>query len=550
MSEYLVTDTQIASIADAIRTKGGTTEQLVFPTGFVSAVESIQTGSSPQPVPEVPEKDINFYDYDATRLYSWTLAELANKTALPDLPSHSGLICQGWNWTLEQLKAEEGPMDVGAMYITDDGKTRYYITVTEDELSLSFGTSINGSATVDWGDGTTSTLTGSSLTVPSRTENHTYAAPGDYVVTLTINSGNAKFWQKDLGNINDIFIGVGTKSTFSYSYIIRAVEIGNRVASGNYAFFGCINLEWATLPLNFDSLNTWCFMRTKIKAVFASTGNGAYCGVAYNTDLRVLSLPSNCASLYGTFNDTPADVKIPKATSTFQGQVLRNTGIKHLVISQAVGTFPMYAMYSCLYLTTIVFRADVETIAQNAFANCRPLRSVVFLGNVGTMKSAVFDGDMQVQVYDFSHCTSIPTLENSNVFNGNNINANCKIKVPAALVGEWKAATNWSTYADHIVGIGISKVNPISMIAGTVPVPVYVELLNLPSEPADFSVNVSPEGLTISDIVCVQTQLSFQINATDTTSGTFTVTMMVSGDGYSYTELFDVTVNSDGETVE
>lgn len=66
MSEYLVTDTQIASIADAIRTKGGTTEQLVFPTGFVSAVESIQTGSSPQPVPEVPEKDINFYDYDAT----------------------------------------------------------------------------------------------------------------------------------------------------------------------------------------------------------------------------------------------------------------------------------------------------------------------------------------------------------------------------------------------------------------------------------------------------------------------------------------------------
>lgn len=24
---------------------------------------------------------------------------------------------------------------------------------------------------------------------------------------------------------------------------------------------------------------------------------------------------------------------------------------------------------------------------------------------------------------------------------------------PAALVDEWKAATNWSTYADHIVGV-------------------------------------------------------------------------------------------------
>jgi hypothetical protein len=25
--------------------------------------------------------------------------------------------------------------------------------------------------------------------------------------------------------------------------------------------------------------------------------------------------------------------------------------------------------------------------------------------------------------------------------------------VPAALVDEWKAATNWSTYADKIVGV-------------------------------------------------------------------------------------------------
>ena len=45
-TEYLVSDTQIASIADAIRSKGGTTDALVFPTGFVSAIEAIQTGTS------------------------------------------------------------------------------------------------------------------------------------------------------------------------------------------------------------------------------------------------------------------------------------------------------------------------------------------------------------------------------------------------------------------------------------------------------------------------------------------------------------------------
>lgn len=37
-------DANLTAVADAIRTKGGTTEQLSFPDGFVSAVEGIQVG--------------------------------------------------------------------------------------------------------------------------------------------------------------------------------------------------------------------------------------------------------------------------------------------------------------------------------------------------------------------------------------------------------------------------------------------------------------------------------------------------------------------------
>lgn len=44
MSDYKVTDTQLGSIADAIRTKGGTSAQLEFPTGFVSAIAAIPSG--------------------------------------------------------------------------------------------------------------------------------------------------------------------------------------------------------------------------------------------------------------------------------------------------------------------------------------------------------------------------------------------------------------------------------------------------------------------------------------------------------------------------
>ena len=44
MADYKVTDSELTSIANAIRTKGGTQSQLVFPTGFVSAVNAIPTG--------------------------------------------------------------------------------------------------------------------------------------------------------------------------------------------------------------------------------------------------------------------------------------------------------------------------------------------------------------------------------------------------------------------------------------------------------------------------------------------------------------------------
>ena len=44
MADYLTTDTELTSIADAIRTKGGTSAQLSFPTGFVSAIQNLPSG--------------------------------------------------------------------------------------------------------------------------------------------------------------------------------------------------------------------------------------------------------------------------------------------------------------------------------------------------------------------------------------------------------------------------------------------------------------------------------------------------------------------------
>ena len=42
MAELMVTDSDLTSVADAIRTKGNISGSLVFPGGFVSAIEALE----------------------------------------------------------------------------------------------------------------------------------------------------------------------------------------------------------------------------------------------------------------------------------------------------------------------------------------------------------------------------------------------------------------------------------------------------------------------------------------------------------------------------
>lgn len=171
-------------LVDNLTTKGisGLTGDETF-TELVPEVLNIPAGGTPT---SVEMKDVNFYDYDGTRLYSYTLAEVQALTELPALPSHTGLTCQGWNWTLANIKAEGKEIDVGALYITNDGKTRLYIhieTTYAMNIPLYFRQSVANGVEVDWGDGSAiETFSGSGSTVILPT--HQYSSVGDYVITL------------------------------------------------------------------------------------------------------------------------------------------------------------------------------------------------------------------------------------------------------------------------------------------------------------------------------------------------------------------------------
>ena len=275
-------DSKLTQVADAIRTKGNTSADLQFPSGFISAIQAIQTGGGI--TPGAPG-DITFYDYDGTIVTSWTLEELATKTALPDYPSHEGLICQGWNWSLTDLKTTNRKMNVGAMYITDDGKTRIYIRLEEGRTSPMLGVCPNGTVTVDWGDGTTpDTLTGTSTSTVQWTPNHAYAAAGEYVITLTVD-GTMGFYGGSLFSVGGAILlyssNVSDKRNYVYRDSVQKIEIGSGVTSiGDNAFNPCYSLASITIPNGVTSIGNhtfnYCYSLASITIPDSVTSIGTY----------------------------------------------------------------------------------------------------------------------------------------------------------------------------------------------------------------------------------------------------------------------------------
>ena len=210
--------------------------------------------------------DVNFYDYDGTLLYSFTTAEVNDSGfTMPSNPSHTGLTAQGWNWTLAQLRTQLTAMptqavDVGQMYITDDGKTRLYCRFEEGRLHPYLGICVNGTVVVDWGDGSaTSTLTGTTLTT-AKVADHVYASGGDYMITLTVSSGSALI----LGNSYTTYLLRKANNTTQnihrvYSNALVKVELGTGIGVGKYAFCFCSALTNITIPSGVTSIGTYAF---------------------------------------------------------------------------------------------------------------------------------------------------------------------------------------------------------------------------------------------------------------------------------------------------
>nr|DAH28246.1 MAG TPA: leucine rich repeat protein [Caudoviricetes sp.] len=432
-------DGAMTSTANAIRAKNGGSGSIQWDaaTGFADAVAAISSGGT------VRESDINFWDYDGTLLYAWTLAELAGKTELPPLPSHDGLICQGWNWTFQDIKDAGRELDIGALYITDDGKTRLYVdTETWDDFVLNYWQSTRNATTVDWGDGTTPESKAQDSFVEHR---HTYATSGSYVITMSVREGTTM----RLGNGSNgrMLIANGGTDIGRCSMLTKA-NIGERVERiTDQSFYGCVRLQSVSVPSGV-LCETWRTFEnaTQLRTITATFFTSLYQSFYCCSNLRAIAsakgttMSPNSSYLLSYTAVRQANFDI---LSGFQAKSLERAHIK--AVDGVVGVFA-----PCSLLEATI-PEDATTFKTTAFQDDFSLRKVECLGNIASIPAQTFQRCYALRYVDFTHCTAVPTLANVNAFASTH--SQLEIRVPAALAEEWKAATNWSSLADQIVGV-------------------------------------------------------------------------------------------------
>lgn len=385
----------LSDIASAIREKKGTDEP-INAQDFASEIASIETGDGM--AEDAPIKDVNFYDYDGTRLYSYSWDEIVAMTELPPLPERSGLICQEWNYSLEDILAQSHhKADVGASYITSDGMTRMYINTLADDTEVSFQSwrATGDIVTGDWGDGT---LLQNISSTGDLTHRHTYSKSGAYVISIN-NASMGRYW------------GSYSESKF-IGKTLRRVELGSWVSSVRYCK-GEYFLKTITLP---SGTTTYI------------TNGGIF---------------ENSVSLEA--------IVIPKGSNFGTVASFSNSGIKVISLPNNMnfGTKFMYQFKECKRLDRIVLPQGLTTIGENMFGNCTLLSDIAIPNSVTSIAAYAFNGCDRLTKLDFSHFSAVPYLSTypASPFP----TTTPTIVVPDELYDEWIAASGWKNYTSKIV---------------------------------------------------------------------------------------------------
>ena len=364
---------------------------------------------------------------------------------LPSAPSHNGLIFQEWscsqNISNNRIEIKNNNVIIGAIYTTTSGQNEFDIELN-NITGLSVQLKLDG--TKDWGDGTSDTTT-----------THTYSQIGKYTIkcdgtTITATSSSGIFGQNS--------------NTTGVNYYVKDIRLATITNIKNYTFQHCRSLQTITLSNKIETLgqsgNSYAFQYCyALRALVVPNGvedtfGNNICYYCYS--LTRVVIPKNISSIGSQafrICYSLVDVVIPNNTEYITAQTFAYCySISSIIIPDNVISFNGdYIFQDCHSLKNIRMSKNASGGIGNTAFRETSLSSIFIPQGITNIANYAFRDSFAIKEYDFSQHTSVPTLSNTNAFTG--INPACKIKVPNSLLSQWKAATNWSTYADYIIGV-------------------------------------------------------------------------------------------------
>ena len=233
-----------------------------------------------------------------------------------------------------------------------------------------------------------------------------------------------------------------------YGSKFTKLTIGDNITKiGDYMFGDCSTLTNIVIPSQVVSIGKCAFNScTSLTEVVIPNSVTTIGELAF----------VNCQSLTGFYGKfASADNRCLIVDGVLHG--FAPAGLTTYTIPDSVTSIGDYAFYGCSELTSVTIPDSVTSIGSSAFEDCSSLTSITIPNSVTSIGS-----------YAFLNCTRLgrvyckPTTPPSM---GNNLAfvyhsdyydeyyyIGCAISVPTASVKAYKAAANWSTYADYIVG--------------------------------------------------------------------------------------------------
>ncbi len=227
---------------------------------------------------------------------------------------------------------------------------------------------------------------------------------------------------------------------------------------GDYAFHQCQSLTMVDFP-NVTIIGPYAFKSCKnLSAVsipnVTSIGSSAFC----DCHLRTINLPNLTQIESATFsgNFTLSSISIPNVTSIGASAFYGCGGITEVNFPN-VTSIGSYAFAYCASLQTVSL-PNAISIASNALGNCRELSTVRFSKLTHLSYNAFYQDFHLISAYFLA--SSVVVLPSANAFTNTPMSLSTytgsfgSIYVPASLVSDYKAASNWSLYADRITAYG------------------------------------------------------------------------------------------------